>query len=131
MRLLLDTHIWLWGRLEPKRIPRRIKSAIGKSTNELWFSPVSTWEVLLLCRRGRLWLDPDPVAWIEKAMEKMPMREAPATQEVALATRAITLPHYDPADALLAATARAYDLTLVTADAKILAGSGFKTLANR
>lgn len=131
MKLLLDTHIWLWSRGQKKRLSAKIASAIGKSTNELWFSPVSTWEVLLLCRRGRLWLDPDPVAWIETAIKTMPMQEAPATQEVALATRAITLPHYDPADALLAATARAYDLTLVTADEKLLAGSGFKTLANR
>ena len=131
MKLLLDTHIWLWSRLQSKRLSRRVSSALGKSTNEFWLSPVSTWEILSLCRKGRLELEPDPVRWIEAALTKMPMRQAHVTQEVALATRGISLAHNDPVDFLLAATAKVYDLTLVTADEKLIAGSGFAILANR
>lgn len=131
MKLLIDTHIWLWSRLAPKRIPRRVARALTKSTNELWLSPVSIWEVLLLCRRGRLQLDPDPVQWIQTAIASVPLHEAPVTQELALATRSIALPHYDPADHLLAATARIYGLKLVTADESLLSGVGFDVLAAR
>jgi len=53
---------------------------------------------------------------VQKAMSLAPLREAPVTQEIALATRSITLPHRDPADRLLAATALIHGLTLVTAD---------------
>jgi len=80
---------------------------------------------VMLCRKGRLKLDPDPVRWIESALAAVPMREAPVTQQVALAIRAISLPHSDPADLLLAATARVYELSLVTADELLLSGSGF------
>ena len=131
MRLLLDTHIWLWSRGEQKRLSRRVSSALSKSTNELWLSPISLWEIIALCRKGRLNLKQDPVQWIGTALSKVPMQQAPLTHEVALATRDIFLSHHDPADFFLAATARVYDLTLVTADQQLIAGSGFAVLANR
>jgi len=131
MKLLLDTHIWLWSRTEPKRLSRRVSSALSKSTNEQWLSPVSIWELLALCRKGRLDLNPDPLQWIHTVLTVVPMRDAPMTQDVALATRGISLPHNDPMDFLLAATAKVYDLTLVTADEHLIAGSGFAVLANR
>jgi len=131
MRLLLDTHIWLWSRTEPKRLSRRVSNALSKSTNEQWLSPVSIWEVLALCRKGRLVLDPDPIQWIHTVLSVVPMRDAPMTQDVALATRGISLGHNDPMDFLLAATAKVYDLTLVTADQLLIEGNGFAVLANR
>ena len=53
------------------------------------------------------------------------------THEVALETERVVLPHYDPADRFLAATAKAYGLTLVTADENLLGGSGYAVLPNR
>jgi PIN domain nuclease of toxin-antitoxin system len=47
MKLLLDTHIWLWSLLEPRRLSGRVAKALADSRNELWFSPVSTWEILI------------------------------------------------------------------------------------
>lgn len=131
MKLLLDTHVWLWTRSQPKRLGRRVSSAVGKSTNELWLSPASMWEVLNLCRKGRLKLDPDPVKWIQEALIEVPLFQAPITQEVALATRGVWLPHHDPIDFILAATAKVHGLTLVTADEQLLAGTGFSTLSAR
>ena len=131
MKLLLDTHIWLWSRTAPKRLSRRVSSALAKSTNELWLSPLTTWEILYLCRKGRLSLDPDPVQWIKTSLASVPTREAPLTHEVALATRGIVLPHNDPVDLMLAATAQVHGLTLVTSDAQLLGGKGFSVLANR
>jgi hypothetical protein len=54
MKSLLDTHIWLWSVLEPRRLFRRVAEALQDSHNELWVSPMSAWEILMLCRKNRL-----------------------------------------------------------------------------
>ncbi len=131
MRLLLDTHIWLWSRLEPARLGKRLSRALEDEANELWLSPVSVWEVLLLAEKGRISLAPSGQEWVALALNKVPVKEAPLTLEVALATSQIRLPHHDPVDQFLAATARVFDLTLATADARLLEGKGFSLLANR
>jgi PIN domain nuclease of toxin-antitoxin system len=58
------------------------------------------------------------------------MREAPLTHEIALVAQRLNL-HQDPADRFLAATAQVLDLTLVTADERLLGLANIKTLANR
>ena len=47
MKLLLDTHIWLWLLLDPTRLHARVEAAIRDTGNELWLSSVSVWEVTL------------------------------------------------------------------------------------
>ena len=95
-------------------------------------SPISVWEILGLCRKGRLNLRPNADAWIAASQSRLPFfREAPVTHEVALETERVVLAHYDPADRFLAATAKTYGLTLVTADENLLSGSGYSVLANR
>lgn len=131
MNLLLDTHIWLWSRREPARLTRRVARALESRTNELWLSPLSVWEFLRLAEKGRIPLPLPAEEWAVRALEQVPLKEASVTFQVALATRHIHLPHRDPVDLFLAATARFYDLTLVTADQHMLAGSGFSVLANR
>jgi PIN domain nuclease of toxin-antitoxin system len=131
MRLLLDTHIWLWTRLEPKRLSRRVARAVDDPRNELWISPISIWEILNLCGKGRLRLQGGPVAWIFVAFNRVSFRDAPLTRDVALATETFALPHGDPMDVLLVASAKVYDLTLVTADTKLLASKACKVLSNR
>lgn len=130
MKLLLDTHIWLWSLLEPKRLSRRVARALQDARNELWVSPISTWEILVLCEKGRLRLDEDVESWIQKAMAAAPLREAPLTHDVALATRTIKLSLRDPVDRFLAATAKVYGLTLVTADANLRRSKDVSVLAN-
>jgi PIN domain nuclease of toxin-antitoxin system len=131
MNLLLDTHIWIWARAEPARLTSAIARALDDGANELWLSPLSIWEVLLLAKKGRLPAMTPPEEWIPGALTSFPMREAPVTSEVALATSRIELPHRDPVDVLLAATARVFDLTLVSADERILQGRGFEVFPNR
>jgi PIN domain nuclease of toxin-antitoxin system len=57
VRLLQDTHIWLWSLLEPDRLARRVAEELEKPDNELWLSPVSVWEFLILVEKGRVSLD--------------------------------------------------------------------------
>jgi PIN domain nuclease of toxin-antitoxin system len=130
MKLLIDTHIWLWSLLEPKRLSRRVAQALLKPTNEIWVSPISAWEILVLCRKGRLVLQPDASGWLAAALARTPLKQAPITQEVVMATEKVTLPHRDPADHFLAASAQNYGLTLITADENLLGGTGYSVLAN-
>ncbi len=129
MRLLLDTHIWLWSMLEPARLGRRLRHELNHKNNELWLSPISAWEALLLNAKGRIRLHADPAAWLARAT--MDLREAPLTIEIVLAAHHLPLPNPDPADRFLAATAQVLDLTLVTADERLLGLGDIKTLANR
>ena len=128
MRLLLDTHIWLWSLREPQRLSRRLARELGDPENELWLSPVSTWEALLLKAKGRIEVPGDLAEWL--ALSTQNLREAPLTHEIALAAHRLPLPHLDPADRFLAATAQVLGLTLVTADARLLGLGEIRTLAN-
>ena len=131
MKLLLDTHIWLWSALDRARLSSRLTAALENPRNELWLSPVSLWEVLTLCQKNRLTLHPNPQTWIANTLDAIPLREAAVTYEVAQETGRVQLPHRDPADRFLVATARVFELTLVTADKHLLKARQVPVLANR
>lgn len=128
MKLLPDTHIWLWARLEPSRLPGRIRHALTSPENELWLSPICVWEIILLCRKGRLRVGGSWTQWVNDCWLSGGHREAPLGLQTVRATMEIQLEHSDPMDWLLAATARHQDLTLVTMDARLLAGVGYSVL---
>jgi PIN domain nuclease of toxin-antitoxin system len=131
MKLLLDTHIWVWSALDRARLSSRLTAALENPNNELWLSPISLWEVLTLCQKNRLILHPNPQAWIANMLDAVPMREAQITYQVAQETDRVQLPHRDPADRFLVAMARVLDLTLVTADEHLLKSRQVPVLANR
>lgn len=131
MRLLLDTRIWLWAVGDPQRISPGIPSLLRAETSERFVSPISVREIGLLADRGRLALRPDPERWVRRALLRFPILEAPLTFAVSHAGRRVDLPHRDPADRFLAATAPVYDLTLVTSDAQLLGCPDIEVLPNR
>ena len=130
MRLLLDTHIWLWSHLAPERLSRRVQRSLENASNEVWLSPISVWETTILCDRKKIVLDEAVDQWIRRALAAAPMHEAAIGNDIALAVREVVLPHRDPADRFLVATARVLDLTLVTADERILKHATVHLLAN-
>lgn len=127
MKFLLDTHIWLWTVLDPSRLGPNTTQVLRDEANELWLSPISTWEALLLHDKKRIDLTGDLRWWIESATRGI--NEAVLTHEIALAAHELLL-HKDPADRLIAATARVLDLTLLTSDENLLRLTSIKTLAN-
>ena len=131
MKFLLDTHIWLWNSLQPERLSRRVARELDNLENEIWLSPVSIWELRLLHNKGRLRLIPDAVSWIGENLTRLNIREAPLTFEVALAISSLNLPHNDPADGFIAATAKVFGLTLVTADEQLAKLADIPVLQNR
>ena len=125
--LLLDTCALIWSgfgqRLRPG-VQQRLTAA--GSAGALFVSPVGAWEIGLLhqkpIERGGLRLTPDAKTWLQRVLHQPIFRLAPLTAEVAV--DAAFLPgelHRDPADRLLAATARDMGAALVTRDARLLA----------
>ena len=130
MRLLLDTHIWIWSVAEPERLSSRVRNVLESPENEIWLSPISIWEFLRLVEKGRLTPGMPAQQWIAETMTRLPAREAPLTHDIAQESRVLDLPHEDPADRFLAATAKVLELTLVTADGRLSGSREFSVLSN-
>jgi len=119
MRYLLDTHIWLWSLLEPDRIGAPVLAILQDDDNELFISPITVWEIMILAERGKIELHPTPEEWIAEALERSPVMEAKLSHAIAVKSRRIELPHQDPADRFIAATAWEYGMVLITADQRL------------
>ncbi len=130
MKLLLDTHIFVWSLLEPQRLSRRVAKALDDVHNQLWLSPISIWEALLLHRKGRIKIPEGFSTWVTRALTTMPLTEAPLNFEVAVAMTEVNLPHADPADLFLAASAKAFGLTLVTSDRNLIRNKEISVMEN-
>lgn len=131
MRLLLDTHIWIWGNLEPHRITSEVARQLTNPQNDQFLSAVSIWEAIVLLEKRRLRLDRGFGEWFKNSKEVMNLFELAITWEVAHELRFTLLGHRDPADRFLVATAKVYDLTLVTADERLMHVPGIRVLPNR
>jgi PIN domain nuclease of toxin-antitoxin system len=128
---LLDTHIWRWSLSAPEKLGRRLRAALTRPGTELWLSPISVWELLVLAERGRIKLAPEPRQWIATALSNTPAHEAPLNHLVAIRSREILPGHEDPADRFLIATALVYDLTFATADEALIRARPCPMLGNR
>jgi PIN domain nuclease of toxin-antitoxin system len=129
VKLLLDTHIWLWYLLGDKRLSTNLQTVIAEETTELWLSPISIWETLILAEKGRISLQPNAVAWIDLALQTLKILEAPLVYQIAILSRQIELPHQDPADRFIAATAVHYNLRLATVDSNLTGVSWLQTFS--
>lgn len=117
---LLDTHIWFWYLIGSTRLPSGLRELIDETQDSCWFSPISVWELAILLARRRIKISGEFRSWIVRAIELFPVKEASLNLEVAIVSQEIELPHRDPADHFIAATAKVYDLTLLTLDGHLL-----------
>jgi PIN domain nuclease of toxin-antitoxin system len=130
-KYLLDTHIFLWSLLDPSSLSEEVANELDNPINELWLSPITTWEVVILSEKGRIQLDAPPIPWVKNVLSTLPFHEAALNHEVAMESRNIRLPHKDPADRFIAASASVYGLTLVTADRNLINGAaGYSVFGN-
>jgi PIN domain nuclease of toxin-antitoxin system len=131
MKLLLDTHIWIWSVLEPWRLSSEVARVMVQPENALFLSHISIWELSLLAERKRVVLNGDLGEWCKSSIQDLCLEEAPLTWDVAAEVRFTRLLHRDLGDRFLVATARVFDLTLVTADQRLIAHPELKVLANQ
>lgn len=122
--LLLDTHVWLWfalGRTERLAAPVRKKIETAAYDGKLAVSAISVWEIGMLEAKGRIVLGLPCEKWITTALALPGLRLIGLEPEIAIASS--RLPgeiQGDPADRILAATARAHNAVLATADERLL-----------
>jgi PIN domain nuclease of toxin-antitoxin system len=120
VKALLDTHVWLWCLLGDQRLKKTHLALIEDQSTELFLSPISIWEAHLLIERQRLAVNTSPERWLHVALRSLPVREAKFNFAVAMRSRRIRLPHGDPADRFIAATAAEMKIPLMTFDTNLL-----------
>ncbi len=128
--LLLDTHVWFWYLVGSERLPKGLRDSLDREPGRLWLSPISVWELGVFEKKGRLLLQGGVRAWVSDAMKRFPLRLADLNTEVALSSLDLELPHRDPADRFLAATALVFDLTLATVDRRLVEADWLSTQSN-
>lgn len=121
MRLLLDTHIFLWLLLGDKKLAVPMRDAVRNPQNEVFLSVVSLWEVIIKHQLGHLSLPQPPEIYIP-AQRKI-FRVASLSVNEAGVAQVANLPplHRDPFDRLLIAQAIEQNLKIVTVDTAIRA----------
>lgn len=128
--ILLDTHVWVWWVHGDDRLGGRAKEAIDRGEEEgLGVSVISCWEVAKLVERRRLELPHSLEEWVAFALAYPGVRLLELTPAIAIeSTRLPGEFHRDPADQILVATARLHQAPIATADRRILAYDGVRTL---
>ena len=119
MRLLLDTHMFLWFLSDEKRIPAETRVAIGSGANHVLVSAASVWEIAIKASIGRLKIAQADVMKLPHLINASGFSELPVLARHAAAVCALPMHHQDPFDRLLIAQARAEGLAIVTIDPAI------------
>ncbi len=121
MRLLLDTHCWLWLNAEPKRFSKKVRARLEDPDTELLLSSASCWEIAIKFALGKLALPSPPDEYVPSRMHLTRTSALPITPRHALHVAALPALHRDPFDRLIVAQAHLEGLVLLTADPAVRA----------
>jgi PIN domain nuclease of toxin-antitoxin system len=113
---LLDTQIFLWMFLHPKKIGPKIWACLRDSENGLYFSAASAWEIAIKVRIGKMKLPNSPALYVPRRARESNILSLPISEEHALAVAELPMEHADPFDRILVAQAQLESLTLITSD---------------
>lgn len=117
MRLLLDTHAFLWFVWDDPQLSVAAKSAIEDPTNEKLVSVATCWEIAIKVGLGKLTLGAPASVFLPRELAKNGFSLLAISLEHAAAVETLPPHHKDPFDRLLIAQARIEDVPIVSADA--------------
>lgn len=121
MKVLLDTHVWIWSQEQPDELGEKTRRLLVDSSTEILVSAISTLEIARMASAGRLILTKELRHWVRDGLRSLEARSVSVDHDIAMESYRIPEPfHRDPADRLLVATARIEGCTLLTADRLIL-----------
>jgi len=121
VRLLLDTHVWIWTQEKPDEMGEETRHMILDGENEILVSSVSTLEIARMVSIGSIVLARELRHWVREGLLALEGKSLVIDHEVAAESYHLPEPfHKDPADRMLVATARLQGCTLLTADRLIL-----------
>jgi PIN domain nuclease of toxin-antitoxin system len=127
VKLLLDTHVWFWACEDPERLGPKMRKLLGDAAHERAVCAVSALELARLVWSGDLALQIPLDEWVEKTLEDLRADAVPITHQIAIEAYRLPEPfHRDPADRQIVACARLHEMTVATADERIL---GWKHVA--
>ena len=119
MRLLLDTHIFLWFISADARLPRVIRDHIRDPDNDVYLSVVSIWEAMIKNQIGRLPLPQSPETYLPEQRERHRVSSLGLDEPSVMRLAKLPLLHRDPFDRILICQAMEHDLAIATLDAAI------------
>ena len=123
MRLLLDTHLLLWGASQPEHLPAAALAMIEDPQHQLVFSAASLWEIAIKNALGRSDFRADP-ALLRRGLLDNGYTELAMTGRHAVTVAGLPALHKDPFDRMLVAQATADGLLLLTVDPAVARYSG-------
>ncbi|MEI9951399.1 MAG: type II toxin-antitoxin system VapC family toxin [Pseudomonadota bacterium] len=116
MKLLLDTHAFLWWLVDDVRLSKRARNAIADPERTVYLSPASAWEIATKHRIGRLHEARELLSDFSGILLRSGFEELPITTKHAVLAGTLAGVHRDPFDRMLAAQALCESLEIVTAD---------------
>lgn len=119
MRLLLDTHTFLWWITDSPELSLRVRDAIGNPENELFLSVASAWEMAIKVNLGRLHLPDRPDRFIPDQLTKNTVESLPIQMAHALYVSRLPAIHRDPFDRIIVSQSILEKMAVVTRDADI------------
>ena len=115
MKVLLDTHVFLWLQTEPERLGDQL-ALVEDARTDLLVSAASSWEIAMKHGLGRLPLPEPPERYVPARLRAIDAQPVAVEHSHALAVAALPPLHRDPFDRLLVAQAQAFGVPILTAD---------------
>jgi len=119
MKALLDTHVWLWLQTTPERLSGEALALVEDTSNDLFLSAASAWEIAIKYALGKLPLPEPPDRYVASRLELSGTAALPVEIRHAVHVAALPTHHRDPFDRVLIAQAQLENLVLVTADGQL------------
>lgn len=121
MKVLLDTHCFLWWISEKERLNEKAKLILANGQNAVYLSAASAWEIAIKVSIGKLTLPEPPSFFVPSRLAAQSIEALPINHVHALHVEHLPPFHKDPFDRMLVAQAQIENLAIVTADRKLLA----------
>jgi PIN domain nuclease of toxin-antitoxin system len=119
MKVLLDTHTFLWWITDDPKLSLRVRGIISDRENEIFISAATGWEIAIKSQIGRLKLPDEPQRFILEQLKINGMKSLPIEMRHALHVSTLPTYHQDPFDRILIAQAQMEDLPVLSADPEI------------